>query len=123
LQRIVIVRRAVDASKAARLNEPRRFSRSTPPATFRRMSEQKGNRHYGGAFGPLYEVRLGDLRAWHEARARCPRCRRDGAIRMDALFRRGDLNTRLLHVAQWLRCSGCGNRVGNDVYLIQLGRD
>ena len=87
------------------------------------MREQNRNEPCRGELGPLYDVRLGDLRAWHEARARCPRCRRDGRVSLDAIGRKAGPEERLLGIARWLRCGGCGHRVGNEVYLVKLGRD
>ena len=87
------------------------------------MREQNRNEPYRGELGPLYDVRLGDLRAWHKARAQCPRCHRDGRVSMDAAGRKAGPEERLLGIARWLRCAGCGNRVGNQVYLVKLGRD
>jgi hypothetical protein len=87
------------------------------------MPEQNGNTPYQGELGPLYDVRVGDLRAWHEARARCPRCSHDGRLSLDAIGRKADPSERLLGVGRWLRCAGCGNRVGNAIYLVRLGRD
>ena len=85
--------------------------------------EHNRNTPYRGDLGPLYDVRVGDLRAWHEPRARCPRCNHDGRVSLDAISRKAGAKERLLGVARWLRCTGCGNRVGNSVYLVLLGRD
>lgn len=76
------------------------------------MPEQNRNKLYRGELGPLYDMRVGDLRAWHEARARCPRCGRDGRINVEAIARKADAAERLLGVARWLRCAGFGNQVG-----------
>jgi DNA-directed RNA polymerase subunit RPC12/RpoP len=78
---------------------------------------------YDGEFGAMYEVRLGDTRAWHVVRARCPRCGHDGPVSMDRMLARGDSHTRLIAAEQWLRCSRCGNRVGNSIFLIKLPRN
>ena len=86
------------------------------------MRAQNENEPYRRELG-LYDVRLGDLRAWHEARARCPRCRRDGRVSLDAINRKAEPQERLLGVARCSVCGACGNRVGNSIYLVRLPRD
>ena len=66
---------------------------------------------------------VGDVRAWHEVCARCGRCHRQGRVSLDAISRKAEPAERLLGVARWLRCAGCGNRVGNSIYLVMLPRD
>ena len=65
-----------------------------------RMREQNRNEPYRGELGPLYDVRLGDLRAWHEPRAQCPRCQRDGRLSLDAVSRKAKSDERLLGIAR-----------------------
>jgi len=73
--------------------------------------------------GPLYAIRLGDLREWHVVVATCSRCRHVGSVSLARLQRgrRGAL--RLVDLQPRLCCRRCGNRVMNTLTVTRRPRD
>ena len=83
------------------------------------MGERNGNEPRSALQG----VMVRDLMPWHQLRALCRSCGRDRPVPVQAIERRiGTLNF-VLAAERFLRCSGCGNRNGNRLSVVKLGRD
>lgn len=73
--------------------------------------------------GPLYSVRLEDLRRFHRLEANCAACGRRTVI--DPALLKAELPgyTRIIDLERKLRCQGCGNREFNTLRVGRLKRD
>lgn len=83
------------------------------------MGEQKENIH------PLSlgSMLVRDLMPGHELQARCKSCGRERPVPVKAIEGRiGSLNF-VLAAERFLGCSGCGNRNGNRLSVVKVGRD
>ena len=83
------------------------------------MAERNGNEPRGALQGVLVR----DLMPWHQLRALCRSCGRDRPVPAQAIERKIGTLSFVLDAERFLRCSGCGNRKGNALYVVKLGRD
>lgn len=72
---------------------------------------------------PLYDFRVGDLRAWHLVEAVCFRCRHVAMVSHGILKHGRSENEWIKYLGARLKCTKCGNRQGNRISLRALPRN
>ena len=73
--------------------------------------------------GPKYAIRLDDLRHWHIVTARCFKCSHETEFTGDFIAWERPPHTFLMGLEPKLRCTRCGNRVGNTLSVRMAARD
>ena len=73
--------------------------------------------------GPRYAIRLGDLRHWHIVTARCFKCSHETEFTGDFIAWERPPHTFLTELQPKLRCTQCGNRVGNMLTVRMAARN
>ncbi|MBB3441477.1 hypothetical protein LVY75_23765 [Sinorhizobium sp. B11] len=66
---------------------------------------------------------LATLPQWYVIQAQCPACQRETRIDRRVLAYRYGKDISLARISLRLKCSGCGNRTGNQLLLGRLPRD
>ena len=66
---------------------------------------------------------LATLPQWYVLHARCPSCEHETTINRRMLAYRHGKDISLARIGPRLKCSGCGNRTGNQLLLGRLPRD
>ncbi len=66
---------------------------------------------------------LATLPQWYVIQAQCPACQRETRIDRRVLAYRYGKDISLARICLRLKCSGCGNRTGNQLLLGRLPRD
>lgn len=84
----------------------------SPCRAYRPTMEQNEN-----IVGPIYSIRVRDIRRWHLMTGQCGKCRHHGPIRFEHVAWDQPRNAYVTDLEPKLRCTACGNRQGNLISI------
>ena len=73
--------------------------------------------------GPLYNLRVEDLRDWHVVEVNCAKCGRTSPVYPATLRRYAEPHERLVDLQRRLTCRRCHNKRENEWRIMEISRN